>query len=86
MSPLAKEIIEKLNKEEDARVLGEVLDFYEYLKQKKDKDMQKKWADIDDDKATEDENTLYEQYKNSNEKVISLEDLMKQLLSFPKVT
>lgn len=27
MSPLAKEIIEKLNKEEDLRVLAEVLDF-----------------------------------------------------------
>jgi hypothetical protein len=37
MSPLAKEIIEKLNKEDDAQVLAEVLDFYEYLKQKKNK-------------------------------------------------
>lgn len=35
MSPLAKEIIDKLNKEEDSHVLAEVLDFYEYLKQKK---------------------------------------------------
>lgn len=35
MSPLAKEIIEKLNREEDSEVLSEVLDFYEYLKQKK---------------------------------------------------
>ena len=34
MSTLAKEIIEKLNKE-DARVLAEVLDFYEYLRDKK---------------------------------------------------
>ncbi|KOA20838.1 hypothetical protein CLHOM_09810 [Clostridium homopropionicum DSM 5847] len=35
MSPLAKEVIEKLSKENDAQVLAEVLDFYEYLKQKK---------------------------------------------------
>jgi hypothetical protein len=41
MSPLAKEIIEKLNKEEDPRVLAEVLDFYDYLKQKKQKELQK---------------------------------------------
>lgn len=79
MSPLAKEIIEKLNKEEDSRVLGEVLDFYEYLKQKKDKELQKKLADIDEDEATEDENKLYQQYKNLNEQVIPLENLMKEL-------
>ena len=79
MSPLAKEIIEKLNKEEDSRVLGEVLDFYEYLKQKKDKELQKKWADIDEDEATEDEKKLYQQYKNSNEQIIPLENLMKEL-------
>ena len=79
MSPLAKEIIEKLNKEEDSRVLGEVLDFYEYLKQKKDKELQKKWTNIDEDEATEDENKLYQQYKKLNEKVIPLENLMKEL-------
>ncbi|MCB2288510.1 hypothetical protein LGK97_01850 [Clostridium sp. CS001] len=79
MSPLAKEIIEKLNKEKDSRVLGEVLDFYEYLKQKKDKELQKKWADIDEDEATEDEKKSYQQYKNLNEQVIPLENLMKEL-------
>ena len=79
MSPLAKEIIEKLNKEEDSRVLGEVLDFYEYLKQKKDKELQKKWTNIDEDEATEDEKKLYQQYKNLNEQVIPLENLMKEL-------
>lgn len=41
MSPLAKEIIDKLNREEDSQVLAEVLDFYEYLKQKKNKELQK---------------------------------------------
>lgn len=33
MGPLVKEIIEKLDKESDAQVLAEVLDFYDYLKQ-----------------------------------------------------
>ena len=79
MSPLAKEIIEKLNKEDDARVLGEVLDFYEYLKQKKDMALQKKWTEIDEDEASEDEKKLYQQHKNSNEEVIPLEDLMEEL-------
>ena len=79
MSPLAKEIIEKLNKEDDAGVLGEVLDFYEYLKQKKDKALQKKWTEIDEDEASEDEKKSYQQYKSSNEEVIPLEDLMEEL-------
>lgn len=79
MSPLAKEIIDKLNKEEDARVLGEVLDFYEYLKQKKDKELQKKWADIDEDEASEDERKVCKQYRDSNESIIPLENLMKEL-------
>ncbi|MEF9958744.1 MAG: hypothetical protein RR448_11975 [Niameybacter sp.] len=39
MSPLAKEVIEKLSHEEDNELLAEVLDFYEYVKQKKIKKM-----------------------------------------------
>ena len=37
MSPLAKMIIKALENEEDDIVLAEVLDFYEYLKEKKKK-------------------------------------------------
>jgi hypothetical protein len=33
MCPLAKEIIDKYNTEEDPRILAEVLEFYEYFKQ-----------------------------------------------------
>lgn len=32
VSSLLKDIIDNLNKEDDVRVLAEVLDFYEYLK------------------------------------------------------
>ena len=35
MSPLAKMIIQALENEDDDIVLAEVLDFYEYLKEKK---------------------------------------------------
>lgn len=35
MTALSKEIIEKLSKEKDIEVVAEVLDFYEYLKEKK---------------------------------------------------
>ena len=79
MSPLAKEIIDKLNKEEDMRVLAEVLDFYEYLKLKKNKLLQNKWTDIDEDNPSEEEVQLYDEYKKSNEELIPLEILMREL-------
>ena len=79
MSPLSKEIIEKLNKEEDVIVLGEVLDFYEYLRDKKNKKLKNKWLDIDEDEPTKDESQLCQQYKKSEEKFIPLEELIKEL-------
>ena len=79
MSPLSKEIIEKLSKEEDVIVLGEVLDFYEYLRDKKNEKLKDKWSDIDEDEPTKDENQLCQQYKKSEEKLIHLEELIKEL-------
>ena len=76
MSPLAKEIIEKLNKEE---VLAEVLDFYEYLKQKGNKGLKKKWQYIDEDEPTKEEIKSYQQYKQTKEEFIPLENIMKEL-------
>lgn len=79
MSPLAKEVIEKLSNEEDKQVLAEVLNFYEYLKQKKQKELQKKWADIEDDEPTEEERKILLEYKNSNKDLISLDTLIREL-------
>ena len=79
MSPLAKEIIDKLNKEEDILVLAEVLDFYEYIKQKKHNDLQKKWSQIDEDEPTEDEVKLYQEYKDIKEEAIPLENIIREL-------
>ena len=79
MSPLAKEIIDKLNKEQDVMVLAEVLDFYEYIKQKKHKELQKKWSQIDEDEPTEDEIKLYQEYKNKKEEEIPLENIIRAL-------
>jgi hypothetical protein len=79
MSPLAKEIIEKLNKEDDAQVLAEVLDFYEYLKQKKSKNFHKGWKYIDEDESTKEEIELYQKYKQSKEELTPLVDIMKEL-------
>lgn len=79
MSPLAKEIIEKLNREEDSQVLAEVLDFYEYLKQKKNKSIQNRWQHLEEDEPTEEETKLYKQYKDVKEEFIPLENIMKEL-------
>lgn len=79
MSPLAKEIIDKLNREEDELVLSEVLDFYEYVKQKKQRELQKKWETIEEDEPMEDEKTLYQDYKNKEDEVVNLENIIKEL-------
>jgi hypothetical protein len=79
MSPLAKEIIDKLNKEEDILVLAEVLDFYDYIKQKKHNELQKKWLQIDKDEPTEDEVKLYQEYKDTKEEEIPLENIIREL-------
>ena len=79
MSPLAKEIIDKLNREDDELILSEVLDFYEYVKQKKQKDLQKKWSKIEEDDPTEDEIKLYEDYKNEQKEVVSLDNVVREL-------
>ena len=79
MSPLAEEVIQKLSKEQDKQVLIEVLDFYEYLKQKKQKELQKKWDNIEENKPNVEEIKIYNEYKNSEEDLISLETLVREL-------
>ena len=79
MSPLAKEIIEKLNNEEDTRVLAEVLDFYEYLSDRKNRELKNKWLYIDEDEPTSEEKQVYQKYKESDEKLVPLEELIKEL-------
>lgn len=55
--------------------MAEVLDFYEYLKQKK----QKKWADIEEDEPDKEEIRICKEYKDSTEEVVSLKDLIMEL-------
>ena len=50
--------MEELRGEEDRRVLEEVLHFYEYLRDKKNRALKDKWLDID--KSINDENQLYQ--------------------------
>lgn len=78
MNPRAKEIIDKLDNEEDSEVLAEILYFYEYLKQKKEKELKKKWSQIEEDEPTEDEIKLYKEYKNSKEEGIPSDSVVME--------
>jgi len=84
MSPLAKEIIDRLNREDDELILSEVLDFYEYVKQKKQSELRRNWSKIEKDDPTQDEIKLYEDYKNEKEETVSLESVIRELNLYEK--
>ena len=76
MSPLTKEVIEKLSNEEDIEILAEVLDFYEYLKYKKDKKLWKKIQEVEPDDI---EKAICEQYQREEQELVDFNDLVQEL-------
>jgi hypothetical protein len=46
VSPLSKELIIKLAKENDSELLKEVLNYYAFLKNKKEQEARKQWESI----------------------------------------
>ena len=76
MSPLAKEVIEKLSNEEDAEILAEVLDFYEYMKYKKHK---KLWENVQEVEPADDEKAICEQYQRDKQELVNFNDLVQEL-------
>lgn len=76
MSPLAKEVIEVLAKEEDNELLAEVLDFYEYVKQKK---MKKLWQQIEEVQPSEEEASICKEYQNNNHEFTDFNSLVQEL-------
>lgn len=78
MSPLAKQVIDVLEKEEDNNLLAEVLDFYGYLKAKKRKEEDMKLQLVKEDEATEEEVAIINRYESNNsDNSISLDMLTK---------
>ena len=55
MSPLAKQVIKSLSQEKENLILAEVLDFYEYLKVKRKRDIENQWQNVEDEIPTEEE-------------------------------
>lgn len=76
MSPLAKEVIEKLSHEEDVELLAEVLDFYEYVKQKKAKRM---WESIQETEPTSEEIKICNQYQNEEQELLDFDSFVQEL-------
>ena len=62
MSPLAKMIIQALENEDDDIILAEVLDFYEYLKEKKKRQKDTLWKNIQEDEPTNEEIEIINNY------------------------
>lgn len=80
MSPLAKTIIKALENEDDDIVLAEVLDFYEYLKEKKKRQKDIQWKSIEEDEPTNEEIEIINNYiKSDSNDTVSLDDLAKDL-------
>ena len=62
MSPLEKMIIQALENEDDDIILAEVLDFYEYLKEKKKTQKDTLWKNIQEDEPTNEEIEIINNY------------------------
>ncbi|MEG2246462.1 MAG: hypothetical protein RSC84_03340 [Peptostreptococcaceae bacterium] len=80
MTPLAKKIIDVISTEEDTIVLAEVLNFYEYLKDKKIKQANVIWDSIEEDDPEDDEIQIIKGHLESKDNAtISLDDLSEDL-------
>ena len=82
MSPLAKQVIDSLSQEKDNKILGEVLDFYEYLKEKRKKNLENDWDSVEEDAPTDEEINIINSYidnKSGEENLTSLDLLAKEL-------
>ena len=76
MSPLAKEVIENLSHEEDVELLAEVLDFYEYVKQKKIKKM---WETMEEVDPTDEEIKICNEYQSKEQEMMDFDSLVQEL-------
>lgn len=76
VSPLAKKVIEKLSHEEDNELLAEVLDFYEYVKQKK---LKKMWESMKEVEPTDEEIEICNAYQNNEQEMTDFDSLVQEL-------
>ena len=81
MSPLSKELIIKLAKENDSELLKEVLNYYAFLKNKKEQEAKKQWESIKEVQPDKEEIIIINEFENSPEKFefVSMEEVLKEL-------
>lgn len=81
VSPLSRELIIKLAKENDLELLREVLNYYAFLKNKKEQEARKQWESIEEVQPDKEEIEIINEFENNREKFefVSMEEVLKEL-------
>jgi len=81
VSPLSRELIIKLAKENDSELLREVLNYYAFLKNKKEQEARKQWESIEEVQPDKEEIEIINEFEKNREKFefISMEEVLKEL-------
>lgn len=81
MSSLSRELIIKLAKENDLELLREVLNYYAFLKNKKEQEARKQWESIEEVQPDKEEIEIINEFENNREKFefVSMEEVLKEL-------
>ncbi|WP_149678992.1 hypothetical protein [Thermoclostridium caenicola] len=81
MSPLSRELIIKLAKENDSELLREVLNYYAFLKNKKEQEARKQWESIEEVQPDKEEIEIINEFEKNRERFefVSMEEVLKEL-------
>ena len=81
VSPLSRELIIKLAKENDSELLREVLNYYAFLKNKKEQEVRKQWESIEEVQPDKEEIEIINEFEKNREKFefVSMEEVLKEL-------
>jgi len=81
VSPLSRELIIKLAKENDSELLREVLNYYAFLKNKKEQEARKQWESIEEVQPDKEEIEIINEFEKNREKFefVSMEEVLKEL-------
>ena len=81
VNPLSKELIIKLAKKNASELLKEVLNYYAFLKNKKEQEAKKQWESIEEVQPDKEEIEIINEFEKNREKFefVSLEKVLKEL-------
>ena len=84
VSPLSRELIIKLAKENDSELLREVLNYYAFLKNKKEQEVRKQWESIEEVQPDKEEIEIINEFEKNREKFEFVS--MEEVQCFPTVS